>query len=167
MRLTSVVRLAMLCGTLAAGQAHGDSKKHDQLASLEPDIPRRAKVTCAKLRQQLDRNSRQIGLNDRIAPRSWGNVPDDLRKLPPGAELCGAEAELGQVVITSGLYGKELESYYAPLFARIGCQPLACNVIDPRSGLRSQTRCRCSVPGVVGTITTDLQHQAFSLVVTR
>ena len=129
--------------------------------------PKRAKVSCSKLRQTMEKTTRQIGFVDKIEPRSWGQLPADLRKLPPGAELCGVDAELGQAVITSPLFGKELESYYAPLFAKLGCQPLSCLVVAGSVGVPEQTRCRCSVPGVAGAVITDARHQAFTLALSK
>jgi hypothetical protein len=128
------------------------------------DAPKRSKVSCARLRQRMERDAKNLGLDDKITPKSWGNIPDELRKLPPGAELCGVDTELEHVVITSALFGKDLESYYAPLFAKIGCRPLGCTV---ETGFVDQTRCRCATEGVVGTVATDVKDEAFTLKVSK
>lgn len=137
----------------------------------EPELdgapPKRSKLSCSKLRQRLEKTYREIGFVDKIEPRSWGSLPVYLRKLPPGAELCGVDAELGQAVITSPLFGKELESYYAPLFAKLGCEPLACRVVATSEGVPEQTRCRCAMPGVAGVVITDSKHEAFTLALTK
>jgi len=156
----------VLCLVFALTSFHGYA-----LGGSGPDAdgapPKRAKVKCAKLRQKMEKSTRQIGFEDKIAPRSWGRLPADLRKLPPGAELCGVDAELGQAVITSPLFGKELETYYAPLFAKLGCEPLACRVVADSVGVAEQTRCRCSMPGVAGVVITDSKHEAFTLALSK
>jgi hypothetical protein len=155
----------LLCLVFALTSLRGRAFGGSELGDGAP--PKRAKVSCSKLRQRMEKATRQIGFEDKIAPHSWGSLPPDLRKLPPGAELCGTDAELGQAVITSPLFGKELESYYAPLFAKVGCEPLACRVAASSGGVAVQTRCRCSMPGVAGVVITDSKHQAFTLALSK
>jgi hypothetical protein len=156
-------RLLTVCFLVFAGRnvAIGDAPR-----AMGSDAPRRSKIPCPKLRQRLEKSARTLGLEDtKILPNSWGTVPADLQKLPPGAELCGTDSELGDVVIASPLFGKDLQAYYSPLFAKYGCQPLSCNTGSAAAGLADQTRCRCTGPGLAGTLTTDLKTQAFSLTV--
>jgi hypothetical protein len=152
---TALCVLALLAAT--GLPARGDSDHREDT---------RKRLSCPKLRQKMERAARILGFEDRIAPNSWGEIPPDLRKLPPGGELCGVDSELGQVVIASPLDGKELEAYYAPLFEKIGCQPLTCNR-GKLPGDPEPTRCRCAVPGLVGNIRTDPNHQAFQLAISR
>jgi hypothetical protein len=130
------------------------------------DAPKRQKVPCPKLRQRVEKTAKSMGLDEKITPNSWGNIPGELRKLPAGSENCGVDAELAQVLISSPLYGKDLEIFYGPLFAKIGCRPLTCTS-GAALGLVEQTRCRCAMPGVVGTIITDTRTEAFTLAIAK
>jgi hypothetical protein len=130
------------------------------------ETPKRERMTCVKLRQQLERTAREMGIEDRIVPRSWGTIPSELQKLPPASELCGVDDLLGQAVIASPLYGDDLQAHYAPLFARFGCRPLSCNIISGQAGLADQTRCRCAGPGIAGTVNTDIKNQAYAVSIT-
>jgi hypothetical protein len=55
----------------------------------------------------------------------WGKLPAALQKLPPKANLCGVNGA-GVAFITSELTASELQKFYAPLFASVGCKPLTC-----------------------------------------
>ena len=122
--------------------------------------------SCARLRQYVQKNAKSLGFDDKLTPKTWGNIPAELQKLPQGAELCGVDTEMGQAVISSPLYGKDIEIFYGPLFAKIGCHPLVCNS-GATYGLLDQTRCRCAMPGVVGTIATDTRNEAFTLAISK
>ena len=124
------------------------------------DAPSRSKATCAKIRQELEETSKRFKLDTKIKP-GWSKVRAELRKLPPDAELCGVDSELGQAIIKSPLYGKALEAYYAPLFAKIGCKPMTCEIFESKPF--RQTRCKCSMPGGVGAVTTNVSDESFSL----
>src|SRR5262249_32118904 len=118
--------------------------------------PKRIKLDCASYRAGMERMAKTTGVELKVAAGSWGTIPAALRILPPGAELCGA-TDAGPVVIVSPLYGKDIEAHYAPLFAKVGCQPLTCDVSA------SVTVCRCKGNDTRGSVQTDSDHEAFSL----
>lgn len=118
--------------------------------------PRRVKMDCASYRDGMERMAKSTGVKMKLAPGSWGTIPAALRALPPGAELCGA-TDAGPVVIVSPLYGKEIEAHYAPLFAKVGCQPFTCDVSA------FLTVCTCKGNDTRGRVQTDSDNEAFSL----
>jgi hypothetical protein len=118
--------------------------------------PHREKVTCARYRATVEKTSQSAMFDTRIKPGSWGRVPTGLRKLPKHAKLCGADS-LGQAVIVSPLFGKQLEEHYAPLFAKLDFQPLTCEISN------GQTRCRCKRRRDLGILVTDATSEAFVL----
>lgn len=123
--------------------------------------PHRTKADCAKFVKDADESSARMGIKIRVATGSWGNVPRELQKLPPGAQHCGALME--QAVIMSPAFGKDLETFYAPLFAKIGCQPFACEVENISGGSRTECKCRGNGKIKMGQIVTDLSYEAFVL----
>jgi hypothetical protein len=64
-----------------------------------------------------------------------------------------------QAVIMSPAFGKNLETFYAPLFAKVGCQPFACEVENTNGGAR--TKCKGRGNGKMVQIVTDLSYEAF------
>ena len=100
--------------------------------------PKRSKYTCPQMRDAIEQATKNLkyAAPIKVTAGSWGDVPAPLRKLPAGAELCGAGNQ-GQAIIVSAAYGKELENHYAPLFAEVGCKPLKC-------GTTHMTNCSCS-----------------------
>jgi hypothetical protein len=161
------MRSRLLLGLVFALTSFQDRAFGGAAPASDGAAPKRSKLSCSKLRQRLEKSNRETGVVDKIEPGSWGSLPVYLRKLPPGAELCGLDVELGQAVITSPLFGKELESYYAPLFAKLGCEPLDCRVVASSEGTSEQTRCRCAMPGVAGVVITDAKAEAFTLALTK
>ena len=73
---------------------------------------KRTKIECAK-----------VSIT-KLEP-GWGHIPAALQKLPPGATLCGVN-KADVAFITSELETDALQKFYAPLFASLGCKPLAC-----------------------------------------
>ena len=122
-------------------------------------VPKRVKMDCRAYRAGMEQMSKSMGIKMKITPESWGEILPQLRALPPGAELCGA-TDAGPVVIVSPLYGKDIAGHYAPLFAKVGCQPFTCEV---SGGL---SVCTCKGNGVRGRVQTDADIEAFSLLVT-
>jgi hypothetical protein len=117
---------------------------------------KRVKMDCATYREGMERMAKSAGIPLKLAPGSWGTVPAALRALPPGAEFCGA-TDAGPVVVVSPLYGKEIEAHYAPLFAKVGCQPFTCDVSA------FSTVCTCKGKDARGRVETDSDIEAFSL----
>lgn len=125
-------------------------------------VPKRTKMTCGAYRDGAERMAKSAGIPMKIVPGSWGAIPKALQALPPGGEFCGSVEGMGAptVAIVSPLFGKDMEAFYAPLFAKVGCQPFTCQV----SG--RQTNCTCKGSGGRGSIGTDPDLEEFSLIFT-
>lgn len=122
-------------------------------------LPPRVKETCAE-------NARGVPLAKTYTTGSWGSIPPVLRKLPPGAELCGTNSlglKTGAALIMSSLQGEDLGSFYRPLFQQIGCQPLACEVRTIGNRETRQTTCTCRGDHIVGNLRTDVRAEAYVL----
>ena len=122
--------------------------------------PKRVKLSCAQYRASAEAHAKHAVFNTKLKAGAWGNIPPPLRKLPPGAKLCGADG-IGQAVIASPLFGKQIETYYGPLFTKIGFQPLACKVVAGR------TQCTCKRHRDIGIVVTDQESEAFVLAVMK
>src|SRR4029079_19509730 len=90
-------------------------------AAVAADAPRRSKMACGPYLAEVKKTSAAHGFNPTIVAGSWGDIPAELQKLPAGAQNCGTVE--GQATIASPAFGKDLETFYAPLFAKVGCQP--------------------------------------------
>ena len=135
-----------------AGVAYAQEKAAD------PSPPKRRAESCAEIRKDLEEAGKSY--NVKVKPGSWGKVPKELQKLPPGGEFCGIDSTMGQAIIKTALFGKDLEAYYAPLF-EIGCKPVTCDVVQLDHW--KQTRCKCRRPGGVGAATTNVSNESISL----
>jgi hypothetical protein len=147
------VRLALGLLTIAAVTPYPTS------ADGADQLPRREKLSCTALLTKIEQMSQHMKMKLKITPGSWGDLPAPLRKLPAGAEHCGA-GNHGQVLIVSAAFGKDLEGHYAPLFAELGCKPLKCNV-------SSTTSCSCSGRGGAGTIGTDTASEHYVIMYSK
>ena len=127
--------------------------------AVAADAPKRSKLACGAYLEGVKSMSKSMGLNPTIVPGSWGDVPRDLQALPAGAQNCGTVE--GQPTIVSPLFGKELETFYTPLFAKMGCAPFKCEVESQGSATR--TMCKCKSSEVRGTVVTDTGYEAYSL----
>ena len=123
-------------------------------------VPKRTKMNCNTYRDGVQRMAKAAGIPMKIIPGSWDKIPKALQTLPPGAELCGAVDGQGMaaVAIVSPLFGKDMEAFYAPLFAKVGCQPFTCKVTG------RQTGCSCQGSGGRGRIDTDMDIEEFTLI---
>ena len=119
--------------------------------------PKRTKMDCGGYRAGMELASKSAGIKMTMKAGSWGTIPAALRTLPPGAELCGATEDY-QVVVVSPLWGKDMEAHYAPLLAKVGCQPLTCEATG------RATLCKCKGNDTRGTIQTDSDVEAFFLI---
>jgi hypothetical protein len=117
-------------------------------ASGGEGAPKRRKVSC----QEVAANTPEF------TPGSWGAVPPELQKVPPGSELCGSSnvGLPGQVFFASPLFGKSLEAFYVPLFAKAGCK-MTCKVKN------QQTSCTCDRVFKYTAIVTSTGNQSFCL----
>lgn len=125
----------------------------------------RSKLSCKELMKQAAETNKRVGIKMEFTPGSWGKVPPALQKLPPGGEHCGSVDLMDQALVVSGLTGKELEAFYAPLFAGLGCQPLQCN--DDTLGGKVRTECKCHANGVFGVVITDLNVESYTIAVVK
>ena len=121
----------------------------------------RSKLKCSELIPKAEEASKAVNMEMEIKPGSWGGVPPELQKLPSGAELCGSVGLMNQAVIASGLTRQDLEAFYAPLFASLGCQPFKCE--DETRGSEVQTSCTCRGNGNFGTVVTDVSVESYAL----
>jgi hypothetical protein len=119
-----------------------------------PAAPARDKLTCAAYRDRQAERYKQAAFDTRLKAGSWGRLPPELRKLPPRAKLCGADSH-GQAVVASPLVGKDLESFYRPLFAKLGFDQLTC------TGTGGQTTCKCKRRRDIGIVVTDSTSEAY------
>ena len=154
--------LGILCVVaLSQARARGEpAPASPPVAAPAPQAPKRAKLTCAQYRANAEKHASHAVFNTKLKPGEWGNVPEPIRKLPPRARLCGADG-MGQAVIASPLFGREIESYYAPLFAKVGFKPLACRIVDRR------TQCTSKRHRDIGVVVTDPDSEAFVLSVIK
>jgi hypothetical protein len=108
--------------------------------------PKRSKIECAK-----------VSIT-KLKP-VWGQIPPALQRLPPGASLCGVNGA-GVAFITSELDAAELEKFYAPLFASVGCKPTTCK---PNTFKTMECICPKGGDSRAGSITPQSYDQAFQL----
>ncbi len=151
--LGSLVLLSVAAARAEGPPAAPASPNSRELVS-EAAPPARAKVTCAEYRRRVAATAPHAAFDTRLKPGAWGAIPPALRRLPPGAHLCGADSH-GQAVVTSPLYGKKLEEHYARLFAKLDFQPLECRVAN------GQTICSGKHGRDVGVLVTDATSQVF------
>jgi hypothetical protein len=128
-------------------------------AAVAADAPRRTKMACGPYLESVKKTGAAVKFIPKIVAGSWGNVPPDLQKLPPGAQNCGTVE--GQPTIVSPAFGKDLETFYAPLFAKVGCEPFTCEVETAGSAVR--TKCKCKTDKAMGMVVTDTGNEAYSL----
>jgi hypothetical protein len=147
------------------GEASASAAPAASTAPLPATTPKRArsKLDCAELLTKMEEVSRKVNMPMKTTPGSWGKVPAELQVVPPGGKHCGSVDLLEQAVIASGLEGKALESFYAPLFGKLGCQPLVCE--EATSGDYVQTRCNCRGDGMMGSVNTDTGNETYTLAV--
>lgn len=131
------------------------------VAAAKPARPSRQKLTCAELVPRMEQTAKSLNVPVKTTLGSWGKVPKQLQVLPPGGALCGSVDMMDQAVLTTSLAGEELESFYAPLFAKADCVPLKCE--DVTEGRMVQTRCTCHGEGFMGSVTTDTAAESVTL----
>jgi hypothetical protein len=158
--LLFVVALSSAIGPAKAGSEPVQAVRPPAPKEPDPAAPKRAKVTCEQYRANAEAHAKQAVFNTKLKAGAWGRIPAPLRKLPPRAKLCGADG-IGQVVIASPLFGKDIESHYTPLFTKIGFKPLACKVVGRR------TQCTCKRHRDIGVVVTDEDSEAFVLAVMK
>jgi hypothetical protein len=172
------MQVVLFASACAAFVACSKSNKTDtkaeattQTSALAPAAPavanasERSKLSCKELIKQAEETNKRVGIKMEFTPGSWGKVPPALQKLPPGAEHCGSVNLMDQALVVSGLTGKELEAFYAPLFAGLGCQPLQCK--DDTLGGKVRTECKCQAKGVLGMVITDLNVESYTIAVMK
>jgi len=129
------------------------------IAAGSPDkgsAPRRAKVDCAAFRADVQASSKAVGMAISIKAGDWAKTPAPLRALPPGASVCGS-AETGSVFIASPLFGAALETYYRPIYEKLGCKPFTCEISDKK------TSCKCNGGGAYGSVRTEELNEVYAI----
>ena len=148
----------LLCFATVAVLLAGAGAVFSQTPSADWTPPKRSAKDCAGVRHDLEEAGKRYDI--KVKP-GWGKVPKELQKLPPGGELCGVDTEMGQAIVKSSLYGKELQAYVTPLFEKIGCKPVTCEIVE--SSPYRQTRCHCRRPGGVGSAATNVSVESFTI----
>jgi len=156
--LPSVNALGEPANATPAGPAKAAVAEPAPQSPVEP--PKRTRVTCAQYRANVEKSAKHAVFDTRLKSGSWGKVPRELRKLPRKSKLCGADS-MGQAVIASPLFGAALESFYTPLFEKVGFRPLECKIELGR------TQCTCKRHRDIGIVITDQQSEAFVLTVIK
>jgi hypothetical protein len=86
-------------------------------------------------------------------------VPEELKALPAGAEMCGTVDLLNQGFFVSSLWADDLEAHYRPIFEGLGCAPFECEL--ETMGDAQQFLCSCYTPeynyGAL-TVTSDIEY---------
>jgi hypothetical protein len=127
--------------------------------AVAADAPKRTKLACGPYLEAVKKASASVGFKPTIVAGSWGNIPPDLQKLPAGAQNCGTVE--GQPTIVSAAFGKDLETFYAPLFEKVSCAPFKCEV--ETQGSYTRTSCKCKTGKVTGMVVTDTGNEAYTL----
>jgi hypothetical protein len=115
------------------------------LAARSSAAPKRPKQDCAAYAASVA--SATKGREPKVKVKDWADVPAALRVLPPHAEMCFSFAST--VFVASPLFGKELEDYYRPIFEKMGCKPVKCEVTEKKS------YCSCHGDGGLARVGTE------------
>lgn len=116
--------------------------------------PKRVKMDCGGYRAGAESALQGVGAPAKLKAGDWGAIPAALRALPPKSEAC-CSPDPSTVVIISALFGKDVETHYAPLFEKMGCKPLVCDINERK------TSCKCKGAGKVGSVETDSDMEAY------
>ena len=93
---------------------------------------------------------------------SWEDVPDALKVLPEGAELCGSVDLLNQGLVASDLDCDALHDYYRKVFEDdLDCKPFECET--ETHGSQGQLRCTCGSLPHLGQLVTAADTQYYLL----
>jgi hypothetical protein len=120
-------------------------------SALPSEADNRRRVSCGELETELERTSQAIDFPVEVTLGVWEGVPEELKVMPNGAELCGSVDVLNQGLIVSELWGAELESRYRPIFEGLDCAPFECEL--PSQGDLQQLRCSCFTDAHYGSLT--------------
>jgi len=122
----------------------------------------RQKLTCAELKPKIEDESKIAGFDLKVTLGSWTDVPDALKVLPDGAELCGSVDLLNQGLVASDLDCDALRDYYRKVFEDdLGCKPFTCE--SETHGSQSQLRCSCPGDAHFGQLVTSPDTQYYLL----
>lgn len=149
---------------IATGSATAAAPPTTTAATSE--APRRVrsrnKLSCSELLAKTEKVSQRLKMATKTTAGTWGNIPKEVQAVPPGAQHCGSMDLFDQALVVSELTGKALETFYAPLFAKAGCEPFTCK--DEATGDDTmQTRCQCDGDGFLGAISTDVHDEAYTI----
>lgn len=168
----SVLMTLALCGCSSdggespnsAGNSNSDGSAIDSTESIGASCgANRQKLTCAEIKTKIEEDSKSIDFEIKVALGPWTDVPDALKVLPEGAELCGAVDLLNQGLVASNLDCDNLRNYYRKVFEDdLGCKPFMCET--ETRGSQSQLRCSCDgVDYHLGQLVTSPDTQYYLL----
>jgi len=146
-----------LVGLVAIGGLISAFAARPSAAGSPGSAPKRSKVDCAAYRADVEASSKKVGMAMKIKAGDWAKTPAPLRVLPPGATVCGSAEGSGNVFIASPLFGKDLETYYRPIYEKLGCKPFTCEITS------KVTNCTCGGNGKFGFVTTEESSEVFSV----
>jgi hypothetical protein len=131
-----------------SGDSEPESTRQDALPS---EATNRQRLSCAELEREIETTSASIDFPLEVTLGTWDGVPEALKAMPDGAELCGSVDLLNQGIIVSDLWAAELESRYRPIFEGLDCAPFECEL--PTQGDLQQLRCSCFSDAHYGSLT--------------
>jgi hypothetical protein len=91
---------------------------------------------------------------------SWGSIPSQLQKPPPGGALCGTDDDPSggtspvYTVVTGTLWGQEIYDFYNPLVTSLGCTLAPVTTETTSSGTMSYATYHCT-NGAAGNISAN------------
>jgi hypothetical protein len=112
-RRSTVIALSSLFLVTVAGCSSSSSPAGGLSDAANPGGDTRASFTCTQASSGAQ--SFQAG--------SWGNIPADLQRVPPGGTFCGFETTLGysSALLLTSESGPQIVDFYQPMLAKLGC----------------------------------------------
>jgi hypothetical protein len=135
-----------------SGASGGGDGSGGSGGSTTSQASERKVLSCSELETKIEADSEAFDVPVEVTLGTWKGVPEELKALPPGAELCGSVDVLDQGLVVSELEGLALEDYYRPVFGGLGCPSFECDV--QTRGEQEQYVCSCSGDEHWGSLTT-------------
>jgi hypothetical protein len=138
-------------GAMEPGPSGENEQETTEQDTLPSQATNRRAVSCPELEAEIESTSQAIDFPVEVTLGTWDGVPEELKVMPNGAELCGSVDVLNQGLIVSDLWGAELESRYRPIFENLDCAPFECELAT--NGDLQQVRCSCFSAEHFGSLT--------------
>jgi len=147
----------------AGGSNGSDGSAADSTKAIgESCGANRQKLTCAELKTKIEEDSKSVDFEVKVTLGPWTDVPDALKVLPDGAELCGSVDLLNEGLVASDLDCGALHDYYRKVFEDdLGCKPFECET--ETQGSQAQMRCSCDGGDHLGQLITSPDTQYYLL----